>query len=92
MTLQFEKLKVDNAKLQVKHSTLIVDHAKLNDDFLILGANLQTANAVRVKAEENLEELNKQYRTVKDALVERDQMMIAYRSKYEHEAKLLIEV
>ena len=47
---------------------------------------------MRIKAEENLEDLNKQYRTVKDAFVERDQMMIAYRKKYETESRKLIEM
>jgi hypothetical protein len=56
----------------VKNKSFCSELDKLNSDYNQLGLNLQTANNVRLKAEENLEDLNKQYRTVKDAFVERD--------------------
>lgn len=72
LTKKLNVLEKENSLLNVKNKSFCSELDKLNSDYNQLGLNLQTANNVRLKAEENLEDLNKQYRTVKDAFVERD--------------------
>ena len=92
LTKKFETLEKDHAVLNVNHKTLTNDHKKLNDDYGVLAANLQKSQDIKQTAEDALHELNQQYKTVNDAFVERDQMMINYRKKYEEEARRLCEI
>ena len=63
----------------------------MNEDYAVLGKNLHLSNEVRQQAEEQLVNLQKQYRSVKEAFTERDLMMVNYRRKLEDESKKLVD-
>ena len=47
------------------------------------------ANEVRIQAEHSLTELQKQYRTVKQAFNDKEEMLIIYKRKFEEEQNKL---
>ena len=47
--------------------------------------NLNMSNKMREIATENLQELQKQYKEVKEAFNERDELLKTYKRKYEEE-------
>lgn len=51
----------------------------------MLQLNLQKSDAVREDAEDELNEINKQYRAIKEAFTDRDDMLRTYKLKYEEE-------
>jgi uncharacterized protein Yka (UPF0111/DUF47 family) len=50
------------------------------------------SNDVRQQAEDSLIEMQKQYRSIKEAYHERDEMLKTYKRKYEEEQKKLTEI
>ena len=50
------------------------------------------SNEVRQQAEDNLAELNRQFRSVKEAYSERDEMLKVYKRKFDEEQKKLAEI
>lgn len=49
------------------------------------------ANSLRQKAEDALKNQEREFRDIKDQFIEKDQTMIAYKSKYESEARKVLE-
>ena len=64
---------------------LIEDYKKLNE-------NLNLSNDVRQRAEDSLVDLQKQYRSVKEAFQDRDAQLQIYKEKFETEQKKLTEI
>ena len=50
------------------------------------------SNDVREQAEDNLSELQKQYRSIKEAFTDRDELLKTYKYKFEEEQKKLTEI
>ena len=50
------------------------------------------SNDVREQAEDNLAELQKQYRSIKEAFTDRDELLKTYKYKFEEEQKKLTEI
>ena len=91
LTGRLDKLDADHASLKVQHKSLQEENTRLNNDYAVLGKNLHLSNEVRQAAEENLVELQKQYKSIKEAFVERDLLMVNYRRKFEDEQKRLTD-
>ncbi len=68
------------------------EYLRLNDDYKTVTRNLNMSNDVRQQAEDSLIEMQKQYRSIKEAYHERDEMMKTYKRKYEEEQKKLTEI
>ena len=64
---------------------MIEDYKKLNE-------NLNLSNDVRQRAEDSLVDLQKQYRSVKEAFQDRDAQLNIYKEKFESEQKKLTEI
>ena len=91
LTEKLDEISAEHASLQVQHKNLQEENTRLNNDYSVLGKNLHLSNEVRQQAEENLVELQKQYKSIKEAFMERDLLMMNYRRKFEDEQKKLTD-
>lgn len=67
LTVQLDKLTTEHAQLKVQAKSVNEDYLRLNDDYKNLSKHLQMSNEVRQQAEDNLIEVQKQYKSVKEA-------------------------
>lgn len=82
----------EHAALKVNSKSINDDYLRLNDGYKTLNNTLTLSNKVRQQAEDNLLEVQKQYRAIKDAYTEKDAMLTTYKKKYEEEQKKLTEI
>ena len=68
------------------------EYHRLSEDYKKLQINLNMSNDVREQAEDNLSELQKQYRSIKEAFTDRDELLKTYKYKFEEEQKKLTEI
>lgn len=68
------------------------DYIRLNEGYRTLNNTLNLSNKVRQQAEDNLLEVQKQYRAIKEAYTEKDSLLTSYKRKYEEEQKKLTEI
>ena len=61
------------------------DFVRLNESYKTLNQNLNLSNRVRQQSEDNLLELQRQYRAVKEAFNDKEQLLAIYKAKYEEE-------
>ena len=55
-------------------------------------ANLHLANDVRDQADKSLQELQRQYRTIKEAYLDKEEMLNTYKRKFEEEQNKLTQI
>ena len=91
LTKKNDKMGSDHAALVIQHKSVKDELIRYREDYKKLSENLKMANEVRQQAEENLSEIQKQYKTLKEAYNERDLLMGQYRLKFESEQKKLNE-
>ena len=89
---QLDKLTSEHAALKVHSKSINEEYIRLNDDLKSMQINLNMSNKLRETATENLQELQKQYKEVKEAFNERDELLKTYKRKYEEEQKKLTEI
>ena len=58
---------------------------RLHEDYKKLQQNLRLSDEVRGQAEDSLAELQKQYRSIKEAFTDRDELFKTYKRKFEAE-------
>ena len=87
-----DKLTSEHAALKVHSKSINEEYIRLNDDLKSMQTNLNMSNKLRETATENLQELQKQYKEVKEAFNERDELLKTYKRKYEEEQKKLTEI
>ncbi len=89
---QLDNLTSEHAALKVHSKSMGEEYLRLNDDYKTVTRNLNMSNDVRQQAEDSLIEMQKQYRSIKEAYHERDEMLKTYKRKYEEEQKKLTEI
>ena len=82
---QLDKLTTEHATLKVHTKSINDEYIRQKADLKTLTISLQMSNDVRQSAEDNLVELQKQHRTVKDAFKDRDEHLQMYKRRYEEE-------
>ena len=64
---QLDKLTSEHAALKVHSKSVNEEYMRLNDDYKTMQRNLNMSNDVRQQAEDHLIEIQKQYRSIKEA-------------------------
>lgn len=89
---QLDQLTTQHAALTVHSKSVTEEYARLSEDYKKLQQNLNMSNEYREQAEDNLNELQKQYRSIKEAFTDRDELLKTYKFKFEEEQKKLTEI
>ena len=87
-----DRLTSEHAALKVHSKSINEEYLRLIEDYKKLNENLNLSNDVRQRAEDSLVDLQKQYRSIKEAFQDRDAQLNIYKEKFESEQKKLTEI
>ena len=89
---QLDQLTSEHASLKVHSKTLNDDNVRLRASHKTIEDNLHFANEVREQAQISLTELQRQYKTIKEAFLDKEELLNNYKRKFEEEQNKLNEI
>ena len=75
LKVKYDKLNGEHAQLQIYFSNLKDEHGRLNDEYAGLSKHLKSSEEARKKIQDALNVIQKDYRIVKESLIEKDLLM-----------------